>query len=236
MEETLTIYAVELSGRTHEISGLKSTDTVKDLYTAVNKVLEHTSNSSVDYSLVADDTILGIRDHLKALHSVGITHGTCLPLVRNAESEIFEFSGDIGDEPAQIQSAKNIARLCLIDDRRCVLIRETYTQGYTNAFVWDICFGTYIMDGQGNIDCTWEVKHRRRRSGLQCGGSFSILDSGWIAKENVPEALTKISLANGLWAIKTAKFQDESTSTILGIKLRGRGVCAEALKLMALSS
>jgi hypothetical protein len=339
MDNAITLHAVELSGRTNEIVGLKSTDTVKALYEHVKEILLRSGDDCL--SLVVEDAALGVGDYSKTLESIGIGDGAHISLVRNTESEVFELTGDLGDAGANAshvtlktddgqrvellengllvlqntecsgskfkitkagdgfnllglpggerikfaeaqyrgksylrstsgqfvcldpmthrvkvsskpapydgdelqvdmheEGAQSIARMCLMDEIRCVLIRETCGEGHQGARVWDLCSGTYKRDPQGNVDCTWDVKYRRRRAPVQtlrrdaAWLTSGMRDSGWCPNERLPAALTQITFVHGSWKRTTAKFHERHS--ILGISLCCHDACAEALKLMSL--
>lgn len=235
----IEVEVVEMSGRTHHISELKSTDTVRTLYSKVEasmaSVATATSNPSSKIGLVVEDRVLTCTDLDKELQSVGIGNRMMLPLVRVSHSEVFECLGDVGDEDqlGAHSTSKTVVRLAFTSENTCLLIRQTYGRTFTGAFTWDICRGRYSMEGDNVAVCTWPECYRRRRAGVERAGSFGINDSGWIRRMKVPDSWKRITLNSGGWAMQAVMFQEGDG--ILGIKLFGRGTCAEALRLMAIS-
>lgn len=233
MSKSMSVCVAEMSGRTHEITGLKSSDTVKDLYHKMKEVVY--AGKDVKVNLVMEDNILTWRDHGKVLSAIGIKDGMLLYLVRNSASEVLEFTGEVGDEERKGDVQSTAVHVYFEDDSRCLLIRETYSKSVSGgSFVWDIYRGTYTQEGHAIVDCTWSVGYRRRRGGLDLSGCFTVQDSGWIQKEvqKIPQSLTKLELDKGAWKTKEVMFQEGDA--ILGVKLRGRETCAEAITLLAL--
>merc|ERR1712183_101522 len=113
-----------------------------------------------------------------------------------------------------------------------MLVRQTHTRHTTGAFTWDICSGKYTMKDDSLAACTWERCYRRRRGAVERGGLFSIHDSGWAKRAKIPELYKEVDIRSGPWTKETAMFQEGDH--ILGIKLGGRGNCAEAIDLLAL--
>jgi len=227
----MKVTVVELSGCTHEVSDLKPTDSVKDLYGKLELSMPPGSGRCC---LVVEDRILTSTDHGKSLCSIGIVDGMTLPMVRISQSEVFEFTGDVGDEEraAAAATAETVVRLSFTSDSTCLLIRQTHYRSFTGAFVWDICRGTYTVDAEDVAACSWDLCFRRRRAGVERNGSFGITDSGWIRRQKIPQSLKEIPLNKGDWKRKGAMFQEGDA--ILGIRLSGRNNCAEAITLMAL--
>merc|ERR1719230_538704 len=126
MSKPMSVCVAEMSGRTHEISGLKSSETIKDLYNKVKQVVY--ADKDVRVNLVMEDNILTWRDHEKVLSAIGIVDGTLLYLVRNSAIEVLAFTGEVGDELAGVTPDHRDVRVFLEDESRCLLIRESYSK------------------------------------------------------------------------------------------------------------
>lgn len=231
----MEIFVVELSGRTHHLTDLKPSDTVKDLYSHVH-IAKQEDSAAGGYGVVAGDQILGLRDFSKELRSFGIKDGAMLTLVRVSQSEVYELDDRVGDEDetcAARSECRTVVRFAFTSESTCILIRQTHAQFMTGTFIWDICRGACTLSDDGNtVDCIWDHCHRRRRGGIETRGSFSIHDSGWVRREKIPESWKRLQLSGGSWKRQMAIFQERDS--ILGVRLGGQGNCAEALQILAL--
>jgi len=229
----MKVTAVELSGRSHEIHDLQPEFTVKILHEKVEQMMPPGCGK---FCLVLESEIqpriLDIRDYGKTLQEVGIKDGAAIPVAQVSGQEIFEFVGEIGDEERNGAYSESIVRMTFTSDLNCLLIRQTHYRSLTGSFVWDICRGTYEMEGDEAVECKWESCFRRRRGGVERNGHFSIHDSGWTRKHKVPEAFKRVLLKGDTWKRRKAAFQEDQS--ILDIRLSGRNNCAEAIALMAL--
>mmetsp|Transcript_123545 Transcript_123545/g.218850 ORF Transcript_123545/g.218850 Transcript_123545/m.218850 type:complete len:239 (-) Transcript_123545:55-771(-) len=231
-EASMDICVAEFSGRTHDITDLKPSHTVKQLYDK----LEKTAEQGTRMALVVGDQVLNYRHLNMELRELGIRHGMTLALVRVCQSELFETSERVGDEDTLCQAGSEqstVVRFAFTSDNTCILIRQTYAKFTTGTFIWDICRGTYTLAEEGNlVNCMWHQCHRRRRSAIEQSNGLSIIDSGWVRKEKVPQSWNQLKLSGGSWRRNVAMFQDRDG--ILGIRLGGPGNCAEAIQLLAL--
>lgn len=226
----MEVSIVELSGRSFLITNLKPSDTVKTLY---DKLLSFVDNGSV--AVVVDDRILNFNDMTKQLQDLGIKSGMTLPVVRMCRTDIYEFSGLVGDEDATVRQymvGNTLVRVAFTSEATCMLVRETYIKHSTGSFTWDICRGTYSIREDNVAVCEWQDCYRRRRAAVERRGCFSLDDSGWHRRAKIPDMWKQLDLCGGSWAKQQATFQDRDK--ILGIRLSGRGNLAEAITLLAI--
>merc|ERR1712039_65703 len=103
---------------------------------------------------------------------MGIRGGAVLTLVRTACVAFFELKGAQGDEQVNGSPEESFARVCLLDDKNCILVRRSHSKMFAGTtlrvqFVWDICRGMYCKSQEeGNsIRCIWLHQFRRVREG-----------------------------------------------------------------------
>merc|ERR1712007_257580 len=232
---SMEVVVAELSGRTHLITGLLPSDPVRLLLTKAQTSMgiqeEVLGNAAL--GLVVGDSVLTQYELGKQLQSVGITDGLMVPVVRLQLLEVWEFAGNVGDEDFvdALTTSRTLVRLAFISEERCMLVRETYARRMTGAFTWDICRGTYTIGEDNVATCRWEHCYRRRRTAVEHGHGFSIIDTDWTRRERIPEGWNQVKLQGGVWIKRLAKIHEGFS--ILGIRLSGRGTCSEALKLLA---
>jgi len=225
------VVVAELSGASHRLIDLHPSDTVGELYAALEGAAELNPRGC---ALVVGEDILYEKEFGMQLQDVGIKSGMTLTLVQINAVEVFEFAGMVGDEDYVRGSTCNtVVRVAFTRGNTCVLVRQTYTRWQTGSYTWDICSGTFATKENNALECTWRQCYRRRRAGVARGNFTGMDDSGWNRLKKIPQVYREVNPASQEWSTRMTPFQERDE--ILGIRLAGFGSCAEAITLMGLA-
>lgn len=235
------LQVTEMSGRSHVIDGVLPATTIADL---LQKVWDILGQKQVgDIGLVFGTELFTSNHGRHTLSELGVVADSMLTAVQMHGGGFFEFSGAVGDEDqmAGHSESESIVRICLVDTWHCILVRRTHIRAldpgtgmFQARLTWDLCRGTYASLGGGKTEFSWEHKYRRVRNAVtETDALGRLTDSGWIAKDVIPEAWKQVQLEGETWRRGWDKFTDGHC--ILGIRLTGQGSVAEALTILALS-
>eukprot|EP00931_Biecheleriopsis_adriatica_P106179 TRINITY_DN80686_c0_g1_i1.p1 TRINITY_DN80686_c0_g1~~TRINITY_DN80686_c0_g1_i1.p1 ORF type:complete len:239 (-),score=31.91 TRINITY_DN80686_c0_g1_i1:223-939(-) len=232
----------EMSGRTHDIDDLFPSSLLSELLGRVKASLAGAESNRL--GLIHGNELLTSRQNDKQLSELGIVDDSILTVLKVSGVEFLDFDGKVGDEDLPPQGQSDVVttvRICLLDSNTCILVRRTdvrtwiHSRGlFQSRLTWDICRGTYTVQENKDITCSWHHKFRRSRGGIsQSDHAMQRFDSGWLPRDACPKAWQQIEHAGDAWRKDADLLIDGDC--ILGIKLSGRGSVEEALRILALA-
>merc|ERR1719356_1115627 len=130
-----------MSGHTYHIEDLFLYMRFQDLVYRVRACLAG-SHETISFDLILDDEVLKASKHgNKTLSELDIRGGAVLTLVRTACVAFFELKGAQGDGNFHGSPEESFARVCLLDDENCILVRRSHSKIYAgmtlrSQFVW----------------------------------------------------------------------------------------------------
>lgn len=230
---------IQMSGQAHEIDKLLPSTTLAELLKMARAAMG--TWKDVRMGLIIDDEVLTSRQGDKQLGELRISQDSTLAAVKLSGVDFLESTEDVGDEVrrGRLADTNTKVRVCFLDDSRCMLVRCTNTRSFNNGLfqsrqTFDIATGTYIFQDESRVDFDWKCQYRRVRNGVSETEIVNrIDDSGWIKRDEIPEAWKSVLLQGSTWHRDAELLIDGGR--ILGMRLSGRGSVEEALRLLALS-